>query len=170
MQIQIRLQRDRDGLRVNVQAAPAVEELFRSMCPEKDVEAVGLFGRYWSALRPEDQLTVYAFDSEKVQATGTVPGTGIDWSFVTVGQPLTEDRNRGGGLRVKGGPEPGYVNLSMLRLRGISQPGGVSFRYHGIIEEDQAKQLAENLHRASAAFWNRYLREFDITLRVMKED
>lgn len=167
MQIQIRLQRNRNGISVNVQTSPLVEQMFQVASEGKDSVDTALFGRYWSGSNP---LLAYALNPNKIPLTGTLQGSGIQWTLDDLGGTLFNEGSRGGLLRVGGGTIGRTVNLSMLRLKGTSEPGGVTFRYHDIMSEDYMKELTNHLHQCSAAFYGSFLRDVDITLRINKED
>ncbi len=170
MQIQIRLRRSRDGITVNVQSAPSVELLFKDMCPEQSLQDAQLLGRYWSPAQSGTTLQVYAINPEISSGNQTIPGTSVFWNLVGVGHPLVSEDERRGLRNGSGDDGPRSINLSLLRLKGISEPGGVTFRYHGILDEEDIEDLAKDLHQASTQFYNLYLRDLDITLRVNKED
>lgn len=169
MQIQLRLLRNRDGIAINVQAAPIVESFFREMVPGSEPVDVGLIGRYWSSLQEGQPLQAYQLNPDVAKCEGTIPSTGVTWTLSQVGGPLFTGAAKGR-ITLDDPPPASSINLSMLRLKGISQPGGITFRYHGIIGEDQLEDLTKNLHLAAAQLYNSYLRDFNVTLRVMKED
>ncbi len=173
MQIQIRLRRNREGISVNVRTAPGVEDLFKYLVPERGIIDVGTVGRYWAPMHKDNPLYAYPIDSERIQARGVLSGSGLNWSLLGLGQPIVGQTTRGNNAGLTRRPttdDNEMVNLSMLRLRGTSNPEGVTFRYHGILGDDQIKQLAEEFHQCSAHFYNMYLRDVDLTLRVSKED
>jgi hypothetical protein len=152
-QIQIRLYRGLRGILVNVQATELVEEFFKNIHPEQPPEPCQRYGRFWSPIREDVPLLAYSI------------------SDTVLTQPQMSDLNHPYTLQSLGGEwNPQVINLSMLRLQGISEGNGVTFLYHGIFGEGQLQTLAEQLHKAAARFYNSYLTNVDITLRIIKEE
>jgi hypothetical protein len=162
MQIQLRLRRNRDGLLVTVHGAPVVEQFFQNLAGEAPLINVNTVARYWTPIGEGAVLEAYPLSAD-ISATSAVPGEDRFWSLNMLGKPLLSEHTRLGAKDLT-------VNLSVLRLKGISAPSGVSFTYRGLMGEDQMRTLASEFHRAAAHFYNTYLCDVDITLRVNKED
>lgn len=170
-EMQIRFYRNRDGLSVNVQTSERIEQFFKNLKPEAKPEPAGIFGRYWVPTLHQD-LSVYSMGTASL---GGVFGTD---------NPKEKDDNRGLLARMQnptlsrrfrldrpGGPleERGVINLSMLRLVGTSKGNGVTFLYPGVYDDKRIALVAELVQKCSVDFYNTFLREMDITIRIIRE-
>ena len=158
-QITIAITRSRNGILFNLEATPQVEEFF-SFDAEKrgEIQPAMLFGRLWEPVGQED-LLVYPLPDQNLAGNVNVSAFGETIRLDRVGKALVDD------------PEVGAcVNLSPLRLVGISKPGGVNFRYEGVFTTPYLQTLLRRWQEASARFYVSLLKPVNLTARIVKED
>jgi hypothetical protein len=155
--IQTSLSRSSDGLKVTIWAQPQVEDFLRSLGTGSVID-VQTLGRYWAPAGRE--LFVYSLSKELggLDVNGKFsyyldhPGTAIS-SIPEEGYSLT----RGGG---------GALNLSFLRLVGISESGGVSFTVKGVYTRSMITQLGSQIEQATQKFYREFLKPYKLVISV----
>lgn len=158
-QITIAITRSKNGILFNVEASPQVEEFFSSDYQKNgDIQPVNLFGRLWQPTGGED-LLVYPLP-EGLAGNVNLGLYGEITRLDRVGAPLIDDPNVGAT----------NVNLSPLRLVGISRPGGITIRYEGVFSTPFLQQFLRRWQEASARFYVSLLKPVHLVGRVMKED
>lgn len=150
--VKVRLQRTLKGIRLTVWAHPCVEELFRTWSGGA-VEDVSIYGRYWDS--PE-RLQVYTTDHGKLYSY-----TGGQYGLSSPGGVLMSES--------KG---PTWLNLSFLRLVGISMEEGKTFRINEVYGLTELRELSDQIKAACRHFWVEYLMPVDLsmTLSTMSEE
>lgn len=170
-EVQIRFYRSKDGLSVNVQTSERIEQFFQNLKPESRPEPVGVYGRYWIPTI-QQELNVYPIGTA---ALGGVFGNDTPKEkdearglLARMPNPTLSRRFR---LDRPGGPleERGVINLTMLRLVGTSKGNGVTFMYPGVYDDKRITLIAELVQKCSVDFYNTFLRDMDITIRIIKE-
>lgn len=158
-QITIGITRSRKGILFNIEATPQVEEFFSANHEKRgDIQPAVLSGRLWEPTGEED-LLVYPLPDQALAGSVNLDAFGEAIRLDRVGGVLLDD------------PEVGpCVNLSPLRLVGISKPGGVSFRYEGVFTTPYLQSLLRRWQEASARFYVSLLKPVNLTARVVKED
>lgn len=150
------------GLTLEVKVHPSVEDFFRTLSGGETVDVRGS-GRQWEhtlnrgeRARKETETLLLAYD---LQETIYVPNTskGSPVSLDLLSQPLTiQDRSV---LR-------SIINISYLRLVGISEGTGVEFRINGVYSYDAIKILKDQIEEAQRLFHAQYLKPVDISLSL----
>lgn len=144
--ISVSLLRNTAGIKVTVKAHPAVEEHFAAQSGE--LLSVTEFGREWTS---KSALQVY----HVVADPGVVTGPSGRYQIATVGRALVNDE---------------VVNLSFLRLRGISEENGVTFYLKGAYSWPYVQKLAQRIVQAGRQFYMDYLKPGDITVTISTQE
>lgn len=132
------------GLTIFLKAAPAVEELFRSNSNGEE-HPVEMFGREWIELPNEAPLRVYGFNK--------ILQSGREFTFNHPGNQLIMQ-------------DAGLINLSFLRLVGISQGAGVRFGVKDVLDKDEVIVIKNQIISGMTRFCNAYLCPLDMTLSI----
>ncbi len=147
--VQVTLHRDHKGLMVQVKAHKAVEDFMRT-ASNGEVQRVDAAGRGWRELAGEKPLEFYHFTKPATERDGFTLGN--------IGKPLVEtDASL-------------PVNLSFLRLRGISEGAGVRFTIPGVFGADIARATRDRIATAARRFYQDYLRPMDLTVTVSTQE
>ena len=139
------------GLRLTVRARPEVEEFIQSLGNGSLVD-VGTVGRYWQAL-DKGSLSAYVIQSIPPQQSDDGCMITLDRLWHPLIIPSEGDRYP-------------IVNLSFLRLRGISDGIGVTFGVKGVYSFGELCQIRDRVTAASRRFYIEYLRPIDLTVTV----
>jgi hypothetical protein len=189
--IQTLLVRSGVGLTVRINALPKVEEFIRSLGDGSEV-AVETIGRHWWSIPfPRDPNSAKVLGASVYQMTNN-PGLihleneGFSFRLDKPGWPLTETP-RDGALRYRGeafapGDEPydgparipdlgpkETLNLSFLRLVGISRSEGVTFGVRGVFTPEQVDRLALQIEAATKKFYQTFLKPYKLVITVMTQ-
>ena len=142
------LHRTKNGLGIVVHADASIEDFFRTW--SAGVEAVAMYGRHWTA--PKDEpFEVYSIANiPPPQMTED----GYLYTMASVGQPLIHlDEGR-----------RTVVNISFLRLRGISAGNGIRFTIPGtVISAEGINSLANQIQAAQRAFYISYMKPIQVS-------
>lgn len=170
--IRLSLVRSARGLLVNVKAHPAVEEFFRSNAIHSGATAptthdVAVLGRFWQRARPRDgsdATPLQAYD-RVVAIPVVLGGDSVDVANVDrLGQPLLEPYNHPSGRPSKN------VNLSFLRLVGISEPEGVTFYIRGVYSIDLVRETKDKLAEGVKRFYASYLKPVEMHVSCVTQE
>ena len=165
IRIQTTISRSTDGLLVNVWAQAQVEDFIRSLGSGELID-VQTIGRHWNRpmkrdensgkLQPDDRR-LYVYDM--TQKLGALVGAdGVYYNLSHPGSPL-----------IGGDGKNDYnetLNLSFLRLVGISEAGGVSFVIRGVYSRENITKLASQIERTTNRFYREFLRPFKLIVTV----
>ena len=152
--IHIYLKRHLDGLRVTVKTTPDVEEFFRELCGGVP-EAVRNYGRNWTPLGPEP-LTCWSPNARPI--------------YVPENEPFVLDKV-GASLTGKDitGPYGERINLSFLRLVGVSSPEGVTFTVQTVLsKEELVGKLSKTLQTACKNFYEGFIAPAEVSITVIR--
>lgn len=152
------LNRSKMGLNFSIWAHPDIEEGFRLISEGTQPLEVGVFGRSWRSTQP---LLAYDTSACVIKGGANDPRFSIDY----LGQPLFIPDGRGpGGLG-------GVVNLSFLRLIGISEGEGVKFAIKGVVfGEEQITKLQIDIAEALKVFHRTFMKPINVTLFVTSQE
>lgn len=160
--IMVELQREvhRSGkegvtVRLNVKAHPIVEAFMRDLGKGETVE-VGAHGRYWVPCDKEKPLIAYDL-SMPLEVTRTPSGTAL--TLERLGQPLSERVDR-----------YEFINLSFLRLVGVSEGAGVSFHLKGVYPLETLKKIRDQISEASTTFYIAYMKPLNLSVIVSTQE
>lgn len=153
--VTVNLRRNMKGLSLFIKAIPEVEEFWKAIAPEDSEYAdVRTQGRYWSIPEGADPLQVMPLP------TGNrIYGQG--WRIDKPGTPLGLIADDGAGYARNS------VNLAFLRLRGISQPQGVTFSVVGVYSTDGVAELHRGIMQGVKEFYVGYLKPIDFIVNVV---
>lgn len=163
--IETSLRRSAQGLLVNVKAHPRVEE-FMARLSNGDQQAVTTVGRHWLTeyteadskvkhVIRERPLTAYVLYNPLDQIR---MNDGIWVNTDRLGHPLLELSDRNNGM-----PEE-TLNLSFLRLVGISDPEGVSFLIRSVHSMSGLRKLRDLVQNAQNIFYTDYIKTIEYTV------
>lgn len=155
--VDINLQRAKGGIAVSAKVHPAVEDFLRSW-GDGTPQDVNLHGRSWFPLKPSSPpLQVWKL----VLDPGPQPlDRSCSYRIARAGHPLIES--------IEGCNDT--VNLSFLRLCGISEGAGVSFGVKGVYTEAAIRELGDKLVNATKVFYVSYMRPVDLRVRISTEE
>lgn len=162
--VRVLLRRTSKGLIVNVQAHPAVEEFFRANADGVTLDARTV-GRYWTnpASTQEKQLPLMAYDRRASLLDTQQHDSGSN-NFDRLGQQLLEPVLGRNGLASK------QVNLSFLRLQGISEPEGVTFILRGVYSTEAVREIKDGIATGVKAFYGAYLKPVEMSVMCLTQE
>lgn len=156
--------RSSSGLTVSVKAHPRVEEFMRGLGTGESV-AVKASGPYWlpvgSGAKP---LMVYT----QTQNVDPVQLNSGDVANVNrCGHPMIEAYSSPDGSIGRG---RSLVNLSFLRLVGISEGPGITFAVRGVHTYEAVNKMRESLGEAYKQFYRTYMKPIKMDIVVSTQE
>lgn len=152
------------GLRINIKAHPVVEDFMRRSLGGDDpiIQSVDDFGRAWEPARGDSkkELLVYGIPKE-LNGVFQVSG-GNSYRLDRPGQAIFVN---GDGIESRGAGR--VLNLSFLRLVGISEEGGVTFHIGGIYSDETIDNLDRALNLATKEVYNQFMKPIKITVEFV---
>lgn len=144
----IQRSRKHNGLLVRVKTVPPVEALFRDWTQEGEgeINSVSAYGRHWAPVDGAD-LRIYPMRP----SPGIIMGDEVQFRLDTPGFPLMEGK---------------VVNLSFLRIVGISEGPGVEFVVKGVTSTEWIEQVGKKIQAAQKMLYLTYLRPVTLHLSV----
>lgn len=139
------------GLTISVKVHPSIEELLRSWGTGA-IDSVTAYGRHWTSSDGED-MKAYALATETPR---TFRSGSDNYVLTHVGQPIMIDE--------------GYLNLSFLRLVGISEGTGIKFSVRGVYSTQELRLIREKISLAIRQFYMDYLLPMDLNVVISSED
>jgi hypothetical protein len=146
--IQISLDRSYIGLTVEVKTTRSVEEFMKSLGGGAHLP-VETMGRYWQHPVVGQKLLAY-------ELTANVDVSRV-FELGCVGHPLLHH-------------DTGQVNLSFLRLIGVSEGVGVKFGVKGVFSWDSVHELRDMLGKAVKQFYIDYMKPMHLTVMISTQD
>lgn len=140
----------RGGLLVTVKTLPRVEEFMQSLGGGEVVD-VQTVGRYWQGMTPGQRLDAYVISALSKQQSDD----GSTISLERLGNPLLLPD-------AEGKDRFPVVNLSFLRLRGISDGNGVTFGIRGVYSLDELRRIRDKITVGCRRFYIDYIRPADL--------
>lgn len=166
--LQFTLSRHQIGLAMRVKAHPLIEDFIRSMSgPEVSTLDVKASGRHWHPLMFDSKevdgklvkvpkvLTAYRFTSTPAKEQGFT----LDY----LGSPLIINP-------AEDGPRTPLVNLSWLRLVGISEGLGITFGVKGVQSYDAMVIMKDQIAEGMKVFYTKYLKPADLTVTIATQE
>lgn len=158
----ISLYRSAAGLTVSVKAHPVIETLMRGLGNGEQVDT-RLSGPYWRPVHSDGPLLrVYNIGND------TFPVFMLDGggscSMTRVGMPLLEPRT------APDGRMQNSVNLSFLRLVGISEGTGVVFNVRGVHTYEALTKMKDQLGEAYKQFYRMYMKPVQMDIVVSTQE
>jgi hypothetical protein len=150
-------ERNKIGLIIRLQTRPDVEEFISGLVNGRRYQ-VDAVGEGWTNCNPEAApLEVYEFENGSVEQR--------NYTLENVTGPLLIPQNDGR-LRI-GGTPPELVNLSFLRVVGVSNPSGVVIGLPGAYSSEYVKRVRNTFPSAVKQFLQDYLVPITINLQVL---
>jgi hypothetical protein len=161
-QIKVKLYRSFDGLIVKVWADPKVEEFIRSLSVDTPVD-LKVLGRYWSALPEAPPLMVYRV-ADLTLMSGVLGSGDCTYRLDQPGQALSViDHGTLSGI-----PRT-VINMGFLRLVGISQGNGITFKVSGVYPSDHLRSMRDAIGAASRSFYITYMKPMKLRVVLSTE-
>ena len=142
--ILVTLHRTHLGVTVNVKTHPDVEEFMRAL-GNGESNLVGAYGRYWKPL--ERPLYVYSMNEHLASSDL--------YDLNSIGLPLEMNAK---------------INLSFLRLVGVSEGAGVSFSLRGVYSRDGLQSLLHAITTTGKQFYIDYIKPVHLTVMVSTQE
>lgn len=154
--IDILFSRSHAGLTIHVSARPEVEEFVQQLGAGETVD-VRTVGRHWTpAGKDANPLLVYALTAE----TGILHNGMCLYRLDQPGWPII----------LSGEGVAPVVNLSFLRLVGISGPNGVSFNLRGVYTLETLRATSDRVMQAAGQFYASYLKSAWLSAQVVAQE
>ena len=141
------------GLLITIKTLPRVEEFMQNL-GQGEIVDVATVGRYWQEM-PNQPLQAYIIQPFQKQQSD-------DGSIITLdalGHPLV--------IQEPGTDRYPVVNISFLRLRGISEGAGVTFGVKGVYSRNEMGVLRDRITSATRRFYVDYIRPIDMTVDII---
>jgi len=151
--IQIGLYRTFKGIQLSVKVSPEVEEFARTISDGQIVN-VKMVGRHWRTAEDAKPLQFYNLAEEYSRTLVNEP---LGYRLDAIGQPLFD-------------PESGAINLSFLRLVGISEGAGVTFTIRQVSSLDGLRQMRDALGKAGTKFYRDLIRPVDLPISISTQE
>ena len=158
----VSLVRSGGGLTVSVKAHPAVEAFMRGLGSGEatDVRAAG---PYWRPVGRDGlpALQIYVMNEP-------IPNLTLDSQNLCgvsrPGQPMLEHHTDGNGR------QRSNINLSFLRLVGISEGAGVTFAVRGVHTYEALTKMREQIGEAYKLFYRTYMKPIKMDVIVSTQE
>lgn len=144
------------GMVLTVKTLPRVEEFIQSLGNGSVVD-VGTVGRYWTPIIGK----LEAYNIQPIPNQQSEDGSVI--TFDMLGKPLIS-------VDAEGRERYPVINLSFLRLKGISEGAGVSFGIKGVYSLDELRKMKDKIVAAQRRFYVEYLRPVDLLVTVSTQE
>lgn len=151
--ISLGIRRSTRGLIVSARVHPLFEEYFREQANEKLL--VDEINRQWFPIKDQPALEVWHI----IHDPGVVRGNAASYRINQPGSPLTASD-----------PNGKIINLSFLRLVGVSEPNGIQFEVKGAFTLTYIRQLASEIGGAVKQFYTDCLKPIDVTITVNTQE
>lgn len=169
------LQRSGVGLRFNICAHPVIEDFMKAALgtAEPSIQPVEDFGRGWLPARGASKKDLYVYGIPKELSGVFTVRRDVRYRMDRPGQPIliASDGARPARARLDGGMDMAdagssseVLNLSFLRLVGISDPGGVSFHIGGVFSEALVDKLEDHLNAALKEVYQQFMKPIRISI------
>jgi hypothetical protein len=145
------------GFLVTVKVHPTIEEFFREMMQGQEPSPITTWGRQWVQVG-DTPLLAYHLHSDLSGPRGGNTLFRLDYvgkSALTFKDPSTHEN---------------CTNLGFLRMVGISEGAGVTFGVRGVYERDTLRAMQDSVLRASARFYEQYLKPINLSIHVSTQE
>ncbi len=153
--LQINISRNAGGLVVNVKAHKQIEEFMKQITGGTTSD-LAVISRNWRSNLKDKPFSAYTNGSANHKVP---PGTledGSTYSIDLLGQPLITQN--------------GQINISFLRLQGISEDAGASFTIAGVYSTDAVRNIRDKVGQAARRFYIDYLRPMDFSVAISTQE
>lgn len=164
--INLAFRRTMGGLTLTVRTVPGVEDFFRGLSADAPVDVRGL-GRYWTGLDPTQPLMAYNLaEPIPIIQLDQYKQARFDW----LARQLVNGGSNDEPLRSTSGKTVQQVNMSFLRLVGIGESNGVTFRIKGLFSDDAALAMRDDVGIAAKKFYQTYMRPLNLSVAVVTQE
>lgn len=154
MCLNINVRRALGGVNFSVKAAPAVEALFKSWGDGGSRRVHEYVRDGWLPVGGA-RLNVYNLAKPAGVSMGD---DGEPFCIDNPGYPILGQHPTSG--------QDNVLNMSFLRLEGISTDQGISFSIKGVYTLEMMKKIVDRIRFASRRIYNSYLKQADFNLQV----
>ena len=162
--ITISIARSAGGTTMSVKAHPEIEAFFRGL-GGGEASDTKVSGPYWRPLGLDaDKKTLRAYSLNEVLPPVVLDG-GTVVAINRVGAPLIESVPN-----PNDGRNRQQVNLSFLRLVGISEDAGVSFAIRGVHTYDMLSKLREQIGEGYRQLYRAYMKPVRMDIVVSTQE
>jgi len=130
------------GLSVSVKVHPAIEQFIKGL-GNGNVKSAELYDKEWVPVRDEPGLEIYHCN----------PFLGNGFRLDIPGSKLED--------------EHGNINLSFLRIKGISLDEGVTFGVRGVYSLEKMQQLREKIARTVQGLYRDYIKTSELNVTIV---
>lgn len=177
--LMLSLSRSSKGLILKVKAHSSIEDFFQTIS-QGMVEPVALHGRWWRPVGGAELSSVYQV---KQQIRAPFDGRGQFYTLNAVGQDLLTIETPGAVITARnpfgdGDDEPAaprggtgqQLNISFLRLQGISEGEGVAISVPTVQTAEALRKMATQLRTAVKQFYVDFLKPLDVTIIMSTQE
>lgn len=160
-QIEVEIGRGWRGVSVRVKVAEEVEEFIKSM-GSGIIHDVRTYGIYW---KPQGGTTLDIYNISSNEKDPMMASDGSHFVLNKPGQPLLllEDHP-------DIAPTEEVLNLSFLRLVGISKGNGVTFTVKDVCDKEQLADLRDRIQSAIESFYVKYLKPINLIVTILTQE
>lgn len=148
------LERSSKGLTAIIKTHTRVEEFMRGLSSGGELIQVGSANRYWLPFKETEPLTAYSINT-KLEGYGGAADA--DYHLDRLGAPLIE-------------VNPDYrkerINLSFLRLVGVSEGMGVTFSIRGVYSKDMVNKMLDSIGIGLRKFYIDFIRPMNVNVQI----
>ena len=151
------LHRSMKGVSLQVKTNPAIEEFAKALGDGESMD-IKNYGRHWHPIG-DTPLRVYNHDPKlaKMEVITVDDSSGkVAFRYDQPGQPLYDTN--------------GFLNLSFLRLVGVSEGAGVAFGISGIYTLDSLRRIRDHISAAGRKFYIHYMRPVDVSVTISTQE
>lgn len=164
--INVHLKRNMGGLQVTVKTLPQIEEFFRAASTGETSDCRSI-GRYWASVHADTPLLAYNLaDPIPIIQIDQTKRARFDWlsrQLVTQGGNVADPDGRAIiGQQVD-------INLSILRLVGVGEGNGVTFKVKGVYSDPALDAMQELLGEAGKRFYQLYLKPVNLQVAIVTQ-
>jgi hypothetical protein len=145
------LSRGKEGLEISIKTVPEIELFMKSLGSKED--AVEAYGKSWISLNGQP-LMIHRMDKDIFD---NEPGANRTYDISRIAEPMIS-------------PRDGRVNLSFLRIVGISNPDGVRFGIKGPISSRYISDLKGDILRETKNFLRDFIVPVQYNIRVSSQE
>lgn len=159
--ISLSFKRNMAGLSLSIKAHPGVEAFFRGLSTGEVSDVTGI-GRHWIPIGGVP-LRIHNL-VEQVPVISIEPGRRI--RFDRPGQQLLAPS----GATSPDGMPLQDVNLSFLRLIGVSEGIGVTFTVRGVYSEQSVNSMRDTLAEGAKKFYQTFMKPINLNVAIVTQE
>lgn len=162
--IQACISRNASGLNIEIRASEKLEAFFRQLSGNAEEQVdMRTIGRFWTLKENGGAMNLYAMPADP-ELQGIIPLNGLNgvsgYRLDRPGTRILEPDRDGRGL---------VVNISFLRLVGISGINGMNIGVRGVYGEPAVHRIYDSIINASATFYESFLKPIKLSVTMREE-